>query len=214
MAIRPIFVPRRSGTQLVDEIDVEFKWSPGMAPSQKKKNIVALHAAAKAMGLTRLLEISSKSDDEVGRRLSAFSLLATFEGMPTYFECLYQGSKVFQNGGPYKDLYDASPLAAKKDPRLRQSGALVAFEFNEQRFPLSPKNAFYDWLYIKALFPHNAWIDEHISYQGYTDIEFNPSKSVNCQARAFAEFRALSERGILERAAADFSYFSHLLPPI
>ena len=81
-------------------------------------------------------------------------------------------------------------------------------------YPLSPKNAFYDWLYIRALLPHQIWVTKNIAFQGFTDIEFNPAKSVNCQARAFAEVIALAQRGQLKKAGEDFSYFAGLLDPI
>lgn len=214
MATRPVFVPEEKGQFLVSEVAIDFKWNPGMAPSQKKKNIVALHAAAKEKGLVRLLEISSKSEDEIGRRLSAFNLKLEASTVITYLECAYQGSKAFREGGPYTDLFNVSPRVAKKDPRLRTSGELIHFEFEGKKYPLSPKNAFYDWLYIRTLIPHQVWIREKISYQGFTDIEFNPKKSINCQARAFAELTAIIERGDLERVREDFSYFSDLLRAI
>ena len=214
MATRPVFVPENVGKFLVSEVPVDFKWNPGMAPSQKKKNIVALHEAANERGLHQLLEISSKSEEEVGRRLSAFSLKLQVGDVNTYLECAYQGSKVFREGGPYHDLFQVTPREAKKDPRLRSSGDLIRFEFEGEHFPLSPKNAFYDWLYIKALVPHLEWIRERVTHKGFTDIEFNPKKSINCQARAFAELVALEERGEISRAQEDFSYFSSLLPAI
>ena len=214
MATRPIFVPQQDGVALSAEVSVDFKWNPGMSPSQKKKNIAALHNAAKTRGLDRLLEISSKSEDEIGRRLSAFSLKVDISSRAVFLECAYQGSKVFRSGGPYTDIYVLTPREAKKDLRLKKSGDLIAFELEGERFPLSPKNAFYDWLYIRALLPHKAWINDNVSFQGYTDIEFNPARSINCQARAFAEFKALAERGILDKAATDFSYFATLLSPI
>ena len=185
-----------------------------MAASQKKKNVAALHTAARSQNLNRILEISSKSEDEIGRRLSAFSLKIPTSDGEIFLECAYQGSKVFRGGGPYRDIYDMSPREAKKDPRIKKSGELVVFDFGGKQFPLSPKNAFYDWLYISSLFPHREWIDKKISYQGFTDIEFNPAKSINCQARAFAEFIALSERGQLEQSVRDFDFFADLLPPI
>ena len=214
MATRPVFVPQKKGKPLVSEVPIDFKWNPGMAASQKKKNIKALHEAAKHHNLDRLLEISSKSEDEVGRRLSAFSLKLQIENRRIPFECAYQGSKVFRQGGPYTDLFLLLPRKAKKDSRLQDSGDLIGFEFAGEQFPLFPKNAFYDWLYIRTLFPHRNWISEKVSYQGYTDIEFNPAKSINCQARAFAEMMALADRGQLERAGEDFSYFASLLPPV
>lgn len=214
MATRPVFVPLSSGAKLVEEVPIDFKWNAGMAPSQKRKNVAALHAAAKDRGLDRLLEISSKSEEEIGRRLSAFSLKANISGQQYFLECVYQGSKVFQGGGPFVDLYSVAPIEAKHDLRLQNSGRLLAFRLEGKSFPLSPKNAFYDWLYLKAIAPHKSWIDANVLYQGFTDIEFNPAKSVNCQARAFAELKALSQRGVLDRALEDFSFFADLLPPI
>ena len=214
MATRPIFIPEKSGNLLVSEVPVDFKWNPGMAPTQKKKNIVALHAAAKCRGFDNLLEISSKSEEEVGRRLSAFNLKIRLEEREILLECAYQGSKVFRRGGPYTDLFTLSPREAKKDPRLHTSGDLIGFQFLGKQFPLSPKNAFYDWLYIRALVPHQSWFSDNVSYEGYTDIEFNPAKSINCQARAFAELVSLADRGWLERVGEDFAYFKSLLPVI
>lgn len=52
-----------------------FTWNGGFAVSQKQKNIVALHAAYhKRFPKSIILEISSKSLQEVGIKLSAFNL--------------------------------------------------------------------------------------------------------------------------------------------
>ena len=68
-----------------------------------------------------------------------------------------------------------------------QDEILIAFDFLGRLYPLSPKNAFYDWLYIRSLEQHADWIRQNVMYGAFTDIEFNPRKQVNCQARAFAE---------------------------
>ena len=214
MAVRPVFVPQKDGKRLALDVPVEFPWSPGMSASQKKKNVRQLHGCARRHGLTHLLEISTKSEHELGRHLSAFNLKIAVGERDIFLECAYQGSKVFRNGGPYTDIFAMSARDAKRDPRLRSSGDLIALEFLGERFPVSPKNAFYDWLYIRALLPHKLWIMEKISFQGYTDIEFNPTKSINCQARAFAELMALAYRQQLDQAGQDFLYFSGLLDPI
>ena len=127
MAERPVFIPLVDKTELVQEISFSFTWHPGFAVSQKKKNIKALHEAAAQDGLSPLLEISTKSEDELGRRLSAFNLkIQVAEDRVIPLECAFQGGKVFRDGGPYLDLYDVSPKAAKKDERLRTSGPLKA----------------------------------------------------------------------------------------
>lgn len=105
MASRPVFIPVYDDTSLVQERAFQFPWSPGFAESQKKKNVQALHAAAKKNGIGRVLEISSKSDEEVGRRLSAFSLKLEIGGQKYPLESLYQGSKVFETCGPFPEIF-------------------------------------------------------------------------------------------------------------
>ena len=110
MAKRPIFTPDFSGFPYVKTVDVEFKWHPGFAKSQLQKSIASLHTAAKKLKKTSpILEISSKSTSHLGALLSAFNLsLKTQEGQRMSVECAYQGSKVFENGGPYHELYSVS----------------------------------------------------------------------------------------------------------
>src|SRR5687768_12039553 len=74
VAERPVFMPSLKPARLVEEIAVSFVWHKGMAPSQKKKNVVELHAAAAKRGISPLLEVSSKSEEKLGQRLSAFNL--------------------------------------------------------------------------------------------------------------------------------------------
>ncbi|MGJ5208614.1 DarT1-associated NADAR antitoxin family protein [Bradyrhizobium sp. HKCCYLR20261] len=207
MAERPVFVPSLTGSQLVQLIWIKFPWHPGLAASQKKKNIVELHGAAATRGLEPLLEISSKSDEKVGRNLSAFHLKLAIDERETTVECAYQGSKVFEHGGPYVDLYWKESREAKRDPRLRDSGKLLSFEFEGKKYPIAPMTVFYDWLYFKALYPHRAWIEKREEWAGFTDIEFNPERSINCQARSFAAFIALQKRNELDVTVASFHTF-------
>jgi hypothetical protein len=209
MAERPVFVPISNGTRFVDEVPVSFRWNPGMAPTQKKKNVEALHEAASSHGLTHLLEISSKSDREIGRRLSAFHQKVRLkDGTIISLESAFQGSKVFEHGGPYTDLFYVEPRDAKRDPRLKNSGKLVRFKFDGEQFPLYPKSVFYDWLYANAIFPEREWLRRLDKLDGFTDIEFNPQKSVNCQARSCAFFVALEKRHLLDQAMMSFEKFA------
>jgi hypothetical protein len=207
MAERPVFVPKLSGQQLVQEVAVSFLWHPGMAPSQKKKNVAELHQSAALSGLAPLLEISSKSEREAGRKLSAFYQTVSTGGREITVECAFQGSKVFEHGGPYTGIYDLSSRDAKRDERLRTSGRLIGFSFEGKDFPLSPPTVFYDWLYVNALYPYRDWLERLDQFAGFTDIEFNPERSLNCQARSCALFVALQRRGQLERAIVSFDAF-------
>lgn len=74
MAKRPVFIPQGEAP-FARAIETEFSWNGGFAPSQKQKNIRALHGAFLAAHPdARVLEISSKSMQENGPALSAFAL--------------------------------------------------------------------------------------------------------------------------------------------
>jgi hypothetical protein len=190
MAQRPVFVPLDKAPWVRRRM-VEFTWHAGMAVSQKQKSIASLHTAARGhLGLSRILEISSKSTQSEGVAASAFNLRIELpNGMRTPLECAYQGSKRFAGGGPFADLYRGEALDAKRDERVKGSaGRLLSFEYFGESWPLEPSSLFYDWLYITALTQaHNKHVLlQLIEYNVFTDIEFNPEKSVSCQANAAA----------------------------
>ena len=114
------------------------------------------------------------------------------------------------SGGPFTDLYRKGEKEigeAKRDPRLKGSGALIGFRFEGFDFPLEPKTVFYDWLYCSFLSGYRDWAVKLYDYAGFTDIEFNPHRSINCQARSAALFLSLMKRGQLDEALqspADF----------
>jgi len=213
MAERPIFIPTPDEPEFVKAVLFNFVWNSGFAPIQKKKNIKALHEAAATACYSPLLEISTKADEKLGRHLSAFHLKVHSEQSGDIpLECAFQGSKVFELGGPFTDLYFAEVRAAKGDPRLQNSGKIVGFHFDGLKFPLEPKTVFYDWLYINAIFPHREWLRTRLCrYAGFTDIEFNPSRSINCQARSCALFAALMAKNLLERAVESPKAFIELV---
>ncbi len=200
MASRPIFLPKKEGDLLVCTEYVDFNWSPGMAVTQKQKSILSLHRAAINNNIcTHPLEISSKSENPLGVNLSAFNLKGSTRKRNQVFtvETLYQSSKVFESGGPYRDLLSVSSREAKKDNRIRESGRLIAFDLLGERWPLEPKTAFYDWIYINTLAKNDYLAEELCKYDAFTDIEFNPKKSINCQAYSVALFRALTMRSLI-----------------
>lgn len=201
MAVRPVFVPSsdRIGVRVVP---VEFKWFPGMAVSQAQRSIASLHEEAAKAGLRDLLEISSKSADEAGVALSAFNLTFTTRKYNRTFsvEMAFQASKVFERGGPFKELLELDSRAAKRDERLKTSGRLTKFVFFQQEFPLRPTTYFYDWLYINALAKNTQLWSAVTDAGGFTDIVFNPERSVNCQAFSAALFASLKRAGKVEDA--------------
>ena len=189
-----------------------FEYHPGFSCSQKEKNIVALHNSflAKHPNL-RILEISTKSPDAIGRELSAFNLKCTVGNKLFPLECVFQSSKVFENGGPFLELLSLSPSDAKRSPLLQENGKLTGFVLNGISFSLTPKTFFYDWLYINALQENETLAIELIRFDAFTDIEFNPNKSINCQARSAAIFVSLSKTGFMEKALSSPEQFKQIV---
>ncbi len=200
MAERPIFTPSPSGASLVWTHYVEFQWFPGMAVSQAQKSIESLHdAAQKRLHVDKVLEISSKSKQELGIKLSAFNLMIKTLKYEREFsvECAYQSSKVFERGGPFTDLLEKNSIEAKKDPRLLTHGRLIKYHFFGADWRLEPRTAFYDWLYMNALHKHPELATQVLQYHAFSDIAFNPERSINCQAYSAALYVSLHERGLL-----------------
>lgn len=87
-------------------------------------------------------------------------------------ECAFQGSKVFESGGPYKDIFGVTSREAKKDERIRNSGRLIKFQFFNADWELVPRTAFFDWLYINALKKQPESMTEALlGYSAFTDCE-------------------------------------------
>jgi len=212
MAMRPVFVPGKRKNE-ADVYMTEFQWNSGLSVSQKRKNINALHEAhRRRFPESKVLEISSKSENPLGVALSAFNLKMAVPGLEQRvpLECVFQGGKVFSAGGPYTDLYNGTARDAKRDPRLRSSGMIKGFWFDGKSFPLVPRTAFYNWLYVNALMENPQLAGELIQYDGFTDIEFNPDKSMNCQAEAAALYVTLARKNLLDRCRS-FEDFLELI---
>jgi len=205
MASRMFFIARPDGSPAFREAYAEFAWYSGFAVSQKQKSILSFHEAIRrSYPNVSLLEISTKSTEELGVALSAFNLMfCGADGKEYPLENIFQSSKVFANGGPYRDLLGVHPKDAKRDERLRTSGKLLRFEYDGKEWPLLPKTIFYDWIYITALKRRPELAERLLDFGAFTDIEFNPENSVNCQARAAAIYVALAKSGRLDIVDTD-----------
>lgn len=200
MAMRPVFEVSLDKKLFVQK-NIEFQWYSGFALSQKRKCIQSLHQNYLAIYPNKnILEISSKSENELGIKLSAFNLMMNFGGKTFSVETAYQGGKIFEYGGPYTDLLDKPSIAAKKDIRLKNSGKITGVSFFGKDFPLKPVTFFYNWLYINALNQNDELSKEVTKYNAFTDIVFNPQKSLNCQAMATAIYVSLRQQNLLQEA--------------
>jgi type I restriction enzyme M protein len=214
MAVRPVFVAQ-GAKPFVKTENTEFRFYPGFALSQSRKSIESLHAAFIAKNpeyAGKALEISTKSDNPLGVRLSAFNLLYRLsDGRKRCVENVFQAGKRFSDGNQYTEIMDLPASEAKRFPALRTSGAVVGFRLEGMDFPAEPKRLFYHWLYVRALSQDRQLADEVTAYRAFTDIVFNPQKSLNCQARSAALFVALKETGLLEEAVSSPERFAEIV---
>ena len=146
MAERTCFLV--SQNNIVEEVRISFDYVKGMAFSQKVKcaNSLAQSIKDKYPSLKHL-EVSTKSNVELGKQLSAFNLMSGNYSV----ESIFQSSKVFDRNIQFDFLINEKPLDAKKYVRDNHKGNLVKFRYNNIDYPINPKSAFYDWIYINAL---------------------------------------------------------------
>lgn len=215
-ATRPYFMPSESLGALFSETDVTFRFYGGFSLYNKRRTISEMHdAILKSRPGARILEVSRKSEHAIGERLSAFNLIfETADGRRYPVENVFQSSKVFDKGGPYRDLLSVMPKDAKTDPRIKDASArLLCFSFEGRKWPLEPRSCFYDYIYIAALAQNGELADELQGYDAFTDIEFNPKKQFNCQARSVAIFISLCRNGLLNEYLHDPLSFAGKIYP-
>ena len=138
------------------------------------------------------IPLSTDATVLLGKNIGAFSL--KYNGIP--LENIFQSSKKFEQGGPYRDLLSVTPKEAKQDERIRNSGNIIAFCLDGSEWPIEPKTLFYDYIYVQALL-QNYGTDLNLDdYEWFTDIEFNLKKSINCQARSAAIYKLLRKNNL------------------
>ena len=207
---RPVFMPRVNSDNLVKTDMVRFERHVGFASRQKKKSINDMHQVIrKKYGFNHVLELSSKSSNKLSFLLSPLSLKLTNEhdGHQYSVENAFQASKVFEHGGPYIDLLNVPPRQAKKDERLITSGEIIGYSYFGMEWSLELLTAFYDWLYVNALKQNPQLHEEVMHYQAFTDIAFNPKKSIQGPAYALAMFVALNKRELLDKVEDPMAFF-------
>lgn len=189
---------------------------------------------------SEILEVSTASHDyEVGQALSAMNLIYTdpdtSESYP--LENWFQASKVFikdgKERGPYRDLlnvrlakryinphpdkktieqFEGDPLFEKIQSEINGS-TMSCFRLSGEDYPLLPRSAFYDYLYVSALcqLQNKELAEGLMSFRVFTDIMFNPgsgkTKRFNTQARSCAIFASLAKRGIVYESIQSFNDF-------
>ncbi|MBR1711331.1 MAG: hypothetical protein IJ719_21345 [Clostridia bacterium] len=214
MAVRPVFVVCNDPPYTKSE-EISFKYYSGMALSQAQKSIQSLHQACEDLFpelAGKIIEVSTKSTIPLGIKLSAFNLqYKSPDEFHFSVENVFQAGKCFENGEQYTDLLVASAYEAKKDPRIQESGNIISFKLADEVFPIEPKTFFYDWVYVNALFQNEELANEVVKFDAFTDIAFNPKKSINCQAQSASLFVSLKRMGLLEQAVSSKEEFKRIV---
>lgn len=213
MASRPVYTTTlEAGKARVVKHDIEFEWFPGFSIQQKQRSIKALHDAASetipkyvSNGISEpinILEVSSKSESELGVALSAFNLQFQLRknSVSVSVESAFQCSKVFDNLGPFPELLLKPAKESRRHIKSLNVGRLTHFELEGEIHSATPLTHFYDWLYIVALHNNDELSTQLDAYNAFTDIEFNPTKSINCQANSVALYLSLKKNRLIDSA--------------
>ena len=203
--------------------EITFHWFSGFSKEQKNRSIHSfLDTTAQQFNIDRnkILEICKLSPNSLGQQLSAFNLLLTLknnqnQAITANVERFFQGAKVF---GKKDDIFSDDKIGAFEEiiidkslhPKRYQPLAnvlnevkngklqMIAFQLFGQDYPLNPKNFFYDYLYITALIQNKKLSEQLLAYEYFSDIEFNPKKAINCQAKSAAIYVSMLKKGIVQ----------------
>ena len=162
----------------------------------------------------RVLEISTRSADADGRRMSAMNLRVAGEaGGEVALESAYQAAKDFGAGPDTRietlDGFEAKRRSKQRAARMAGAGCeLAGFTRNGVHWPASTGTAFYDRLWLEgALDAYGDRLGEVLRpCLGFSDCFFRPGPARACQAAAAATAAVLLEKldrrpdALLERA--------------
>ena len=194
-------------TNVFEEKIITFTYIKGMAFSQKQKNVLSFHQSIQQQYPNhKILEISTKSNNDLGVKLSAFNLKLD----NSYVESVFQSSKVFEDGTQYEFLKTYHPKEAKQYLSDNKKGSLKCFKYGNVEFPLTPPSMFYDYIYINALTQIPDISNKIKDYDIFTDIEFNEKKQINCQARACAIYSYLLKTNSVNYYLSSIEIFKKL----
>ncbi len=175
MAKRLYFIAKPSYQGLIVEKHINFEYFRGRDHKQKVKSIKAMqHAIMAAESGGKVLEVSKYSPSDLGKQLSSLNLeYENSEGKTYPVINIFESSKVFEFGGPYRDLLHVDPKDLDEDPRLKESGRLLGFHFEDEPYTLEPRSLFFDYIYIRALHQYKEIQDKLLEYDMISDVTYN-----------------------------------------
>lgn len=201
MAVRKVYLSMAE-FPYAKEVPVTFPWSNG----SKHQNIQAvLDTFHDVYPEVPVLEVSLASAQPEGVGAAAMKLpLRLADGQELPVGVVYQGSRVFENGGPYTDLWQLSRQKVQKDPRLHQSGRCIGYRLEGTDYPAEPHPyAFFNWLYCRAVAQNPDRGQELLRYGAFSDLDLGSAKTDrNSPARAAAVYGGLKAAGRLDCLAS------------
>lgn len=205
MTIRPIYMPsyRHPYCDVWNAQLMQFV--PNTTKERAQRNIQEVFRVfQKRFPDKKILEVSLFSPQiPLGTDLCPQFLCKKMESLDGMIpvESILHASKIFTGGGPYTDLFTANPLEIKNDPRLRSSGILTSYTFEGEEYPIHPRTAFFDFIYMLALVePQNhALTRELLQYDAFCDITYQETKDFVCPARSLTIFVSLMRQGLLQK---------------
>ena len=143
----------------------------------------------------RVLEISSRSPQPLGRQLSAMFLEDPASGKPV--EAVYQAAKCYgPEGGPAGRVL-ANGFDAKQLDRTRcRAGRLRGFDDGRLFWPAETGTQFYDRLWIRSA--RAAGVGA-VDYDAFTDRFHRRGHALACQARSMAMLQGMARARVLDR---------------
>ncbi len=145
----------------------------------------------------KVLEISYKSNTDLGSQASASELMVQLPNMPrSSVESLYRKSMVFGAGGPGREIYEKKLIDVKRSIRLADRGKLIGFQCLDEHWGL--EDGFYSWLYLCGLMKNRKIAEALMEYEAFTDITFNPHQANHSAAHSAALYVAAMKLDIIE----------------
>ncbi len=215
MAYRYVYIVDQD-TKKNKKVKIDFTWYSGFSKEQKQKSMMSLHQTfLEKFSNYKILEVSTKSKVDFGVQASAFNLnIETKKGNIFSVEELFQTSKVYKKNGDQSYLLEENVGTREIKRKLREineNDEMIKYSCFNQDFPLEPRTLFYNWLYINVLNQNEQLAKEILNFDAFTDIEFNPKRSYNCQAEACSIYVSLVQRGLLEQALNSVENFKKIV---
>ena len=156
------------------------------------QNVVNLHSVIMEETNENPLEISVDLTVPFEYLLDNFHLTYNCVSL----ECVWQSSKKFEYGGPYKELLGVNPFSARLDVRLEKSGKLVAYCLDDEEWPARFKTVFYDYLCVQSILQTFGKDLDLSDYEWFTDVNFLPRVQISSRAKQVAIYKLIQKKNM------------------